>query len=110
MELFILDGQYYWRVQAKDAGIGGNVSSWNISWGFKVDIPPPEVPLLHTPSYGSILTDKLVFFNWTGIAGLSYSNPIYKFQIASNPSFLDHTEYSTEETDLALTLSYGTYF
>ena len=70
-------GTYYWRVASSNT----TETVWSGIWSF-VAVPPPGVPVLSSPTNGSIASIP-VTFNWSNSAGTI----AYKLSIATSSSF-----------------------
>ncbi len=94
------EGNWYWRVCAKDAA--GNWGSWSAIRNFEVDITPPGIPTLVSPTNGDHIVDNTTYFDWTSASGANF----YQIQIDTTSSFTtpvrDDTTANTYYTSTAL--------
>jgi fibronectin type 3 domain-containing protein len=72
--------QYYWRVQAKNAG---GVSAWTSPWGFTTIIAAPQTPTLTTPADGSTRLSTTPTLTWATVTGAA----TYHVQVSTVNTF-----------------------
>ncbi len=74
----------FWRVRAKNAAVTGN---WSAVWVFRSGIPP-SVPVLSSPTSGSLVTDYTPLLQWKVVAvpsGTSFAR--YQLQLDDTSDF-----------------------
>ncbi len=77
----LLDGLYYWRVQAK--GSDGIWGLWSTVWTVTIDtVKPPKATLL-SPVKDDLLTTSLPSFDWSDVTGAAY----YELQVDNSSTF-----------------------
>jgi hypothetical protein len=63
----IVDGTYFWRIQALDAA--GNQSAWSTVRGFQIDTSTPLAPSLINPPASANSVDATPTFEWSAPVG-----------------------------------------
>lgn len=103
----LMDGKYYWRVQAKN--IDGTLGAWSSAYYFSVDTTPPAIPINLTPTYGTN-TRLTPVFTWGASATAKY----YQFQIDTVTNFAspdyDVATLKTPSVKIPLTLGVNIYY
>lgn len=78
------DDVYYWRVRAYNgSGNCNHYGGWSSSASFEIDITPPSVPTLFSPSNGEQTNDNTPFFDWGNVSGAVE----YRIQVDNNSNF-----------------------
>ena len=72
--------QYYWRVQAKNAG---GVSAWTNPWGFMTIIAEPQTPTLTAPTDGTTGLSLTPILTWSTVDGTA----TYHVQVSTSNTF-----------------------
>ncbi|OYV86708.1 MAG: hypothetical protein B7Z63_03570, partial [Ignavibacteriae bacterium 37-53-5] len=72
--------QYYWRVNASNAGGTG---SWSAVWNFTTVVAPPAAPTLATPLNGATAVPVNPALTWNSSAGAAS----YRLQVSTDSSF-----------------------
>lgn len=93
MALELEDGEYYWRVRARDALGNENLSA---IWQFTVDTIPPEAPALLSPANGAKLSEAPTF-EWSGVS--DPTNVKYELWLDNYLSFESPQLFKKELTD-----------
>ena len=94
----LLDGLYYWRVQAR--GGDGIWGLWSAVWTVTVDTVAPAKPTLLSPETKSILNTSQPALDWSDVADAAH----YELQI-DNSSTFGSPEVFTSVTPSAYTVS-----
>jgi hypothetical protein len=80
------EGTYYWRVRARDEY--GNINSESDTWQLKIDLTPPEPPVLISPEADAFIGKKnfqSIEFRWTQVAEAD------KYELQLDPEGADFT-------------------
>jgi hypothetical protein len=72
--------QYYWRVQAKNAG---GVSAWTNPWGFTTIMAAPQTPTLTSPADGATGQLTMPTLTWSTVIEAA----TYRVQVSTNNTF-----------------------
>jgi hypothetical protein len=105
----LMDGRWYWRVQAIDAA--GNMSYWSAAFNVFIDAVPTPVPTLLAPASGTLSNSRVFTFDWTDEVGVKR----YHIQVDNEPSFtapmrVNVNVFTSTFTNGALPLGNGTWY
>jgi len=99
--------QYYWRVQAKNAG---GVSDWSTIWSFTTAIAAPSTPTLIFPADGATNKSVTPTIAWSAVTGAT----TYRIQVSTSSSFassfIDDSTISTDTMVLTGLANSTTYY
>ncbi|MHA1622895.1 MAG: hypothetical protein ACTSVO_12240, partial [Candidatus Heimdallarchaeaceae archaeon] len=103
----LADGDYYWKVRAKDAS--GNWGLWSAIWAFTIDATGPDQPILSSPANDTIISDNTPQM----FVGIVATATTYQFQIATTDAFgtlIINVEVASNAYTLISALTDGTYY
>jgi len=103
----LADGDYYWKVRAKDAS--GNWGLWSATWVFTIDATGPDQPILSSPANDTIISDNTPQM----FVGMVATATTYQFQIATTDAFgtlIINVEVASNAYTLISALTDGTYY
>jgi hypothetical protein len=94
--------RYYWRVRAGD---GNAWSPWSLMRSFTTS-RPIDAPTLNSPSNNDTNVDSQndVQLSWNAV-DIGTTNPRYDVQVASNSTFTNNLQTSSNLTDTSVTLN-----
>ncbi len=100
------DGQYQWRVRARDELY--NWGPWSSLWAFMIDTDAPAQVVLTSPESGSVLEYPTPYLDWEVASGAIS----YQVQISNDSTFLELLQEvnTTNDDFIASLLGNGTYY
>ena len=103
----LMDGQYYWRVRAKDAD--DIESEWSVTYSFTIDTKGAP-PTLLTPVNGSTVKVQSPVFDWSDVEDAV----IYELQVDNSNNFsspeLQQDSLTSSQYTMTNSLADGQYY